>query len=342
MNSKFDFLMGEGTLPVSLGGEAVTTEADAPLAESFALEPLFPAYEAYSFKDVRFATYNVLHPEYARPERYPGVSEAHLDPRTRFEKIVVEIEAAMPSVLALQEVGDEFMAVAGDYLERLGYEYAAARQQGENSGTLLLWLRRDWGRTPNTEVVTVPTLGSEADPPLSEGEGEGVAVCVVLSPRRSDGLLVKSAFFFASVHLEGNPAKEGARVLQANELRRRAALSRANHAFLMGNFNATPDGSMYASLTHARPDVISLMGSNDGYVSMTQNVIGKSEEEAPTFHTGLLGARRVDYIFYRGLDGKSTPVQPKRGRIPRADRPMPDAFHPSDHVLVSVDAVLWY
>lgn len=210
------------------------------------------------------------------------------------------------------------------------HDGAFLRRPRKNSvdGSCLFWNRQRFQLVGNAVNVTFQDWEPKKPEVFHE---DRVMLAVPL-------LLEEHVLVFASLHLMRNPedtGKDAVRILEVSQMMKSlsclVADVGAHGLVIMGDFNAVPESWTHTFLLHGWQDCPRSEKQMRGAFDHVQWECASCHEANPSVCTTRTNARSmwVDYIFYssRTLELNE---EPKIDHCP--DEPIPDKFHPSDHL----------
>jgi endonuclease/exonuclease/phosphatase family metal-dependent hydrolase len=251
------------------------------------------------------ASYNVLADSYVKPDRYPGVSPALLDPGQRTAALVRHVAALDADVVCLQEVEARAFAALADVLAPAGYAgYRLQKGSGKPDGCATFVRGAAFNVLGLREVRYADGKGTGPD------SGHVALLHLLESAGRPVGI--------ANTHLKWDrrdtPTAQRFGLRQIRQLldEIQALKPRCPTWVTCGDFNVTADSEEVRAMTEA--------GFVDAY---------RGKEGQRTSVTNDR-AKRIDFLFHTA-DLRASP----RDLPPLHDRtPLPSADQPSDHLAV--------
>lgn len=256
------------------------------------------------------ATYNVLAPAYARPERYPGTDAAELAPERRLPRLIERILGLDADVVGLQEVDAALCRALAERLDPVRHNLSFARKAG----------RAPDGSATIVRAGAFEVLGSET---LHYSDGRGgpdsghLALVTLLAHAGRRIALANTHLKWDPPTVAGEAQWAGRQIRELIALRERLAPG-ADAWIVLGDFNVGPGSAVLEALAAA--------GFRDAL------------EAAPATPTCVTNGRahRADYLFVSsGLAARSEALPPlDEGSV------LPSAREPSDHLPIRAE-VRW-
>ncbi|KAJ1462573.1 Endonuclease/exonuclease/phosphatase [Pelagophyceae sp. CCMP2097] len=340
--------------------------------------PLAPApqYSSAPRADVRVVSYNVLAEIYATQHAYPYCERWALDWQYRVRTVVHELVASDADVLCLQEAQrDHYERDLEPALRARGYEgYFTQKSResmgaaGKVDGCAVFWKARKWRLSEQRSVCfndlamrsaqNLGLSGHDEHAFLTRLVKDNVAQFVVLDALDVRGRRV----CVANTHLYSHKDFPDTKLWQTLALLRSLeAFVNGRPLILAGDFNSGPESSVYELLaTQAvdprRPEVQFADARRPGgalkILPDARNITHRLhlasayfavQGKEPAF-TNLTRTFQgtLDYIWYdpRALQCTAVAPIPDVSELTHAGVALPNARHPSDHVMLVSDFII--